>query len=107
MKKREEYIVIYVTFPRMKTAREITTHLVETKLIACASIFKLFSIYRWEGKIEKNPEYGAFLKTKKSKYRAVEGYIKKHHPYQVPEIITWDIDKGTKDYLKWIDSATD
>jgi periplasmic divalent cation tolerance protein len=107
MKKPNRFVVLYVTFPNLKIARKITRGLVEGKLVACASMFRIFSIYRWQGKIEKNPEYGALMKTKKEKYKAVEEYIRKHHPYEVPEVIAWNVDQGQENYLQWINSVTD
>jgi periplasmic divalent cation tolerance protein len=103
----KEYLVIYTTFPDFRSAKRIINGLVERKLAACGNIFKIFSIYRWQSRIEKNPEYAALIKTKPSKYRAVEKYIKEHHPYDVPEVIAWDIEKGENTYLHWIDIVTD
>jgi periplasmic divalent cation tolerance protein len=80
--------------------------MVGKKLVACGNIIKTSSVYRWKGKIEHAAEYGAFIKTKASHYKKVERYIKKCHPYEVPEIISWPINKGSKDYLDWIDAST-
>ena len=102
MKMTREFIIIYTTFPDLKTAKKITNMLVKAKLIACGNIFKIFSIYKWQGQIEKRPEYGAFIKTAKKNYKKVEEYIKNNHPYEVPEIIFWAIEKGYKPYLDWI-----
>ncbi len=99
---KQEYIVIYTTFPDLRTAKKIIGGLVQSKLAACGNIFKLSSIYHWKGKVEKNSEYGAFIKTIKAKYTAVETYIKKYHPYEVPEVIAWTIDKGSSKYLAWV-----
>ena len=100
------YIVIYSTFPNLRCAKRIISGLVKEKLAACGNIFKLFSIYRWQNRIEKNAEYGAFIKTRKSKYTAAEKYIIEKHPYEVPEIISWPIDKGLTKYLDWINDVS-
>jgi periplasmic divalent cation tolerance protein len=102
----KKYLVVYTTFPTLRSAKRIITGLVNRELAACGNIFRLNSIYRWQGKIEKHPEYAALIKTKPSKYRAIEKYIKENHPYDVPEIIAWNIDQGQKTYLDWIDSST-
>jgi periplasmic divalent cation tolerance protein len=102
-----KYIVVYTTFPDMRTAKKIINALVKNRLAACGNIFRLFSIYRWKENIEKNPEYGALIKTRASKYGDVEKYIKDHHPYDVPEIISWHITRGQAKYLNWIYSVTD
>ena len=100
-------MVIYTTFPNMRTARKIVEDLVRTRRAACGNIFRLSSIYRWKGKIEKSPEYAAFIKTRRSKCLSVYRYIKENHPYDVPEIISWNMEQGHKDYLEWLSEATD
>lgn len=107
MRSRKKYIIVYTTFPNVKVAREIVKELVEKKLGACGNIFKLFSIYAWKGKIEQEPEYGVFIKTTAKKYLNVEKYIKSRHPYEVPEIISWSIEKGFAGYLTWISKETE
>lgn len=104
---KEKYIVVYTTFPDQHTAKRIINALVKHRLAACGNIFKLFSIYRWKKKVEKHPEYGALIKTRASEYLNVEKYIKDHHPYDVPEIISWHITRGQAEYLNWICSVTD
>ena len=103
---KTSFIVVYTIFPNLKTAKRIIKGLVKNKMIACGNIFRLSSIYIWKGKIEQNPEYGAFIKTTKRNYKKVEIYIKNNHPYEVPAIISWEIEKGLNSYLKWIDTET-
>ncbi|HEC77550.1 MAG TPA: divalent-cation tolerance protein CutA [candidate division WOR-3 bacterium] len=101
-----EKIVIYTTFPDLKTAKHIINGLVKEKLAACGNIFKLQSIFTWQEKIEEESEYGAFIKTRKSHYKKVEQYIKDNHPYEVPEIISWGIQNGLDAYLDWVEKET-
>ena len=81
--------------------------LVEQKLAACGNMFRISSVYRWQGKIEQADEYAVFIKTQKKLYDRVEAYIKKHHPYEVPEIIAWPIERGLPAYLEWIEENTE
>lgn len=103
---KREYIIVYSTFPNLRIAKKIVNDLINKRLVACGNIFKIFSIYRWKRKIEKCPEYGVFLKTRRANYKKIEKYIINHHPYEVPEIISWPIEKGLKAYLDWIDAET-
>jgi len=32
--------------------------------------------------------------------------VKKEHPYQVPELITFPLNNGNPSYLKWLDEST-
>jgi periplasmic divalent cation tolerance protein len=42
------------------------------------------------------------IKTKKENYSQVEKYLKESHPYDVPEIIGWEVTQGSADYLNWL-----
>ena len=106
MKTKQKYIVVYATFPKMRVAKKIVNGLIGNKLVACGNLFKLSSIYIWRGKIEQCPEYGALIKTTKKNYKKVERFIKKNHPYEVPEIISWTIERGLEEYLSWINKET-
>uniref|UniRef100_A0A7C4TD96 Divalent-cation tolerance protein CutA n=1 Tax=candidate division WOR-3 bacterium TaxID=2052148 RepID=A0A7C4TD96_UNCW3 len=103
---KNSIIIIYTTFPNLRIAKRIVKDLVKMKLIACGNIFKIDSIYIWQGKIEETGEYGAFLKTNRDNYKMVESFIKKEHPYEIPEIISWNCNEGLKEYLKWVDKET-
>uniref|UniRef100_A0A7V0Z6T6 Divalent-cation tolerance protein CutA n=1 Tax=candidate division WOR-3 bacterium TaxID=2052148 RepID=A0A7V0Z6T6_UNCW3 len=106
MEVNNKFIVIYTTFPDLKTAKKVIDGLLKNRLIACANIFKIDSIYTWKKKIEKAEEYGVFIKTRKAKYKSVESFIKDNHPYEVPEIICWDIEDGLPIYFDWIETET-
>ena len=38
-------------------------------------------------------------------YDRLEAKIKEIHPYEMPEIIAVDIEKGSKEYFNWIDEV--
>ena len=42
------------------------------------------------------------IKSKKSSYKKIEVLIKKLHNYELPEIISININQGDKDYLEWV-----
>jgi len=104
MKSKKKFILVYTTFPNVTIAQKIINGLLQERIAICGNIFRLSSLYVWKGKIEQSPEYGAFIKTVKNNYKKVEHYIKQNHPYEVPEIISWTIERGHKAYLDWIDS---
>ena len=102
----EEFVIIYSTFPKRKKARQVIKNLLKDKLIACANIFKIDAIYRWEGKLEETREYAVFFKTRKELYSKVEKRIKEKHPYDCPAIFEIPITEGSSDYLSWIQKET-
>ncbi|MEO0254526.1 MAG: divalent-cation tolerance protein CutA [candidate division WOR-3 bacterium] len=99
------YIIVFCTTPGKDKAYEISRKIIENKLAACVNYFKVNSIFEWKGKIEEEEEYLLIIKTKEEKFEELENFIKKIHPYEVPEIIFFKIEKGNEDYLKWIDDT--
>ncbi len=101
-----QFIIIYTTFPHRRQARSLAMNLLKEKFIACANIFKIDAIYEWKKEIEESREYGVFLKTRAEFYSKVEKRIKELHPYELPCIVSWKIEEGSKDFLNWIADAT-
>lgn len=102
----KKFIIVYTTSPTKDKAEKITKILVKEKLAACCNIFKVDSIFRWQGKIEKSKEYGIFIKTKGSLFKKVKRRIKEIHPYSVPCIVSLPVENGYKKFLEWIDEST-
>ena len=102
-----QYLQIMVSIDDHKQAEEIIKALLQARLIACGQCLpKMSSYYRWQGKVCCDEEYLVLLKTQKKHLKAAEQIIKKHHPYDVPEIIAVDIVAGNEDYLTWIKDET-
>ena len=97
------FIFVYITNENETEAKKIAKHLIEKRLIACANIFPISSVYRWKGKIEDTKEAILIAKTKKETYEKVKEEVKKIHPYKVPCIIKIDVE-ANKDYGDWLNS---
>lgn len=95
-------ILVYITNPDKKTALKVSYHLLEKRLIGCANIFKIQSLYWWKGKIENSGEYVVIAKTIDKNYSKIEKEIRKVHPYTIPCILKIKVDKINKDYLSWL-----
>ena len=102
-----ESLLALSTFPEADTARAVVRALVEKKLVACGNILTgVESIYRWQGKIECADEALVLFKLSASAYDAFERELKSLHPYDVPELIAFSIQRGSADYLSWIAANT-
>ncbi|MBU4189951.1 MAG: divalent-cation tolerance protein CutA [Candidatus Thermoplasmatota archaeon] len=101
------YSFVYVTTKNMDEAKNIAEFLLKKKLIACANIFQVKSVYRWKGKIEKENEYAMILKTRKNHVKTIIKEVRAKHSYDVPCIVSFDMKDGNKDFLEWIKSETD
>lgn len=94
-------IFIYITNPNEKTAKKIAKHLFLKKLIVCANIFPIKSIYIWENKLVNDEEFVLLVKTFNDKYKEIEKEIRKIHPYKIPLIAKIN-SYLNDDYLSWM-----
>jgi periplasmic divalent cation tolerance protein len=63
------------------------------------------SVYRWQGKIVKDQECLLVMKSSSIVYDRLQQRIKEIHSYEVPEIISLDIENGYAPYLEWLNLA--
>ena len=99
----EKILLALSTFPDAKTARRITNQLVREKFAACANILpRVRSIYRWKQKVETGNETLVFFKVSEKRQQAFQDKLRSLHPYEVPEIIACEIDRGLPNYLRWV-----
>ncbi|HLC49953.1 MAG TPA: divalent-cation tolerance protein CutA [Candidatus Nanoarchaeia archaeon] len=94
-------VLLYVTCKNIREAEKISIHLLNKKLIACANIFPVKSMYLWKGKIAKSKECVMIAKTSNKNLKKAENEIKRMHSYDVPCIL--NINSGAnKECLDWI-----
>lgn len=98
-----EVIVVFITCPTVKVARQIGTSLIEKQLAACVNIIsRVESIYRWDSKVCLDQEVLLKVKTTKSRFADIQSLIESEHPYENPEILSVKVDQGATKYLKWV-----
>lgn len=96
-------IFIYITASTKKEAKKIATYLLKKRLIACANIFPINSLYWWKNKIVDENEIVLIAKTKEENFEKVKSGVEKIHSYTIPCIIKIPVDANRK-YLDWIKS---
>jgi periplasmic divalent cation tolerance protein len=94
--------IIYITCPNIEEAKNIAKELLEKKLIACANMLPIESLYVWEDKLTEDKEIVLLLKTKQEKANIVEEEIKKIHSYDIPCILKLDAE-ANPEYNKWVE----
>lgn len=94
-------ILIYITCKNEKEAKRVSGHLLSKRLIACANIFPIKSVYRWKGKICRCNETAMIVKTKDSRYNQIKKEVEKIHSYDIPCVIKIRADANKK-YNDWI-----
>ncbi len=100
------YSIVYTTFKNRDEAEDFIAISLEKRLIACANIFPINSMYRWDDKIVSDEEIAVFLKTRKSLVLSLIKTIEEHHPYDVPCALELNIESGSPAYLNWIEEET-
>ncbi|MCK4912908.1 MAG: divalent-cation tolerance protein CutA [Candidatus Omnitrophica bacterium] len=99
-------MVVFVTIPQKK-AKTFVKALLEERACACVNILKgVESFFWWQGKIDSQEEALLIIKTKQSAYSKLKKIIKLNHPYDLPEIIGFKIDKIDSEYQKWLNKET-
>ena len=101
----KNYIFLYTTVGKKKNANRIANILLRKRLIACANIFPIDSQYWWQGKIQHDKEFWVILKTVAKNYRKIEQEIKRIHPYECPCLAAFEIARGYKPHLDWIEDS--
>lgn len=102
-----EFIMIFCNINDLESAKVISRVLVGEKLAACVNIVpKISSVYFWDEKIVEDEEFLMLIKTRKSLFEEVKSMILEMHPYEVPEVISINIEEGSKDYFNWISDST-
>lgn len=95
----------YVTAPSAEEAKRIARHLLERRLIGCANILPMTSVYRWEGAVAEESEVALILKTRSELYVAMAEELARIHPYKVPCILRLVVDANAG-YFAWITAET-
>src|SRR5688500_19079688 len=89
-------------------AARLADLLIGAHLAACVQIFpEMESVYRWEGKIERQAEILLLAKTTRSKVEELGREGRALHSYETPETIALPIVDGSAPDLAWLPSAVE
>lgn len=98
-------LIFYVTHPDEATAKRISNQLLEKRLIACANIFPISSIYFWKGELQNDSEWVSIIKTRPELADQIEQELPKLHPYEVPCLIHFELEANPA-YENWVFGQT-
>jgi len=102
-----EHIQVVTTTETKQDAETIARALLEGRLAACVQIVgPVTSVYWWKEAIEAGDEWQCVAKTRRDLFDAVAEAIRRHHPYEVPEILATPVAAGSESYLAWLDKET-
>jgi periplasmic divalent cation tolerance protein len=100
-------IAVLTNLPDSESAFNLAREVVNLRLAACANVLApATSFYRWEGREEQATEHPVLIKSTEARYPELEQAIRRLHPYSVPEIVSWPLERGSDDYLRWVEAQT-
>ena len=99
----EEVVVAITTLAADADAAAFARTLVERELIACANVLPgVTSIYRWKGEVVADGEQLVVMKLPGERLDALKQAFAELHPYEVPELLVFDVRDGLEAYLRWV-----
>jgi len=104
----EEAIAVFITAAQREEAARLAEMLVEKRLAACVQILpEMESVYRWQGKVERQHEVLLIAKTTRSRFAELETEVRALHSYETPEIVALPLTAGSGPYLEWLKTSVD
>jgi periplasmic divalent cation tolerance protein len=101
-------IAVFITAPNVEEAERLAEILVEKKLAACIQILPgMTSVYRWQGKVERQSEVLLIAKTTRAKFAEFEKEVRAIHSYETPEIVALELTAGSRPYLEWLKTSVE
>jgi periplasmic divalent cation tolerance protein len=106
MNAAQEAIAVFITAANREEASRLAETLVEKRLAACVQILpEIESVYRWQGKIERQREVLLIAKTTQSRFEELEKEVRALHSYETPEIVALPLSAGSSPYLEWLTTS--
>lgn len=100
-------VEVHITAPDRAQATAMARALVDERLAACVNIVDgVRSVYRWQEKVEESTEVLCLVKTRPELLDALTERVHALHPYEVPEILAFEVTDGSPTYLAWLDEST-
>ena len=104
----DDPIIVFMTAANGEEATRLAEMLVGAHHAACVQILpEIESVYRWQGKVERQAEVLLIAKTTRGKFDELEREVRALHSYDTPEIVAVPILTGSTPYLEWLVRATD
>lgn len=102
----DRIVEIQITCGDAAESDAISAGLVDQRLAACVQQVPITSVYRWEGRVERDDEILLLVKTVASRLDDVRRFVRERHSYDVPAVTVVEVVDGTDDYLDWVRAET-
>ena len=100
-------VVVVTTVGDEEQALLIAREMVGRRLAACVNVLPgVRSVFRWQGRIQRDSEYLLMIKTMASEQEAVAAAIRELHSYELPEILYFPVQADER-FVAWIRDSVD
>jgi periplasmic divalent cation tolerance protein len=100
-------VEVHITCPSREQATVLARALVEERLAACVNILEnVRSVFHWNGALNEEDEVLCLVKTRRELFAALSARVAELHPYDVPEILAFEVAAGSPAYLNWLREST-
>lgn len=100
------FYVVLATTKDGAEAERIAERLIDERLAACVNVLPaVSSTYRWKGRVEHAGEVLLLMKTSNEKLDRLMARVRELHSYEIPEILALPIERGSPEYLKWLEDS--
>lgn len=94
--------MVQTTVASRREARRLAGLIVKARLAACVQVMPIHSTYRWQTKVEQAAEWLLTAKTTRARTKALMAFIRRRHPYEVPEIMAMSVARALPAYRQWV-----
>jgi len=101
------YSIVMSTAPSNEVALALAKALIDGHLAACVNVLPCTSVYRWEGEVKQDDEHLMIIKTRRTYIDDIRDLFAELHPYDLPELISMEMEDGSAEYLKWLGIETE
>jgi periplasmic divalent cation tolerance protein len=100
-----DHCEVSITCGTRDEATLIADALVEARLIACAHLTPISSVYEWNDTVHHDEEVQLTVVTRVDRFDAIVATVADLHSYELPAITAVGLD-GSTEYLAWVDAQT-
>lgn len=98
--------MLVTTVGSREDAVRIARALVEQHLAACVQVSAIDSVYRWEGRLQLEPELRLVIKTSAARLEQAERAVRDLHPYTLPALHALPLQRVDPAYAEWVARET-
>ena len=95
-------VLVYSTCRDEEEARKLSRLIISRKLASCVNIWRIGSIYEWDGDLREEKEVALLIKTLETKVQDLEDLIAKNHTYSTPFVGVVDVRRINRAYKEWM-----